>query len=173
MLDQAWVKMSDQGLEMGGRHRADRRRRRWWVWLRWGSAEERGKGWCWGGDQTKRGIVVLFPPAVSHYSIKNPSSHWSAHCSLHHDKRTLELPPSPVPCLLSFGSSSLPVPCGLLRATASLAWPRATEASALRSDEKMSRLHSVTGGQVMLCPDRAPLPHPTTHPSSKAAQSCC
>lgn len=52
----------------------DRRRRRWWARLRWGSAEERREGWRWGGDQTKRGIVVLFPPAVSYYSIKTPAA---------------------------------------------------------------------------------------------------
>lgn len=57
------------------------------------------------------------PLSSSRFTLQhqNPSNHWSAHCSLHHDKRTLELLPSPLLCLLSFGSSSVLVPYGLLR----------------------------------------------------------
>lgn len=69
MSENEWSRQRDGWQTCG-----DRRRGRWWVWLCWGSAEERREGWRWGGDQTKGGIVVLFPPAVSRYSIKTPAA---------------------------------------------------------------------------------------------------
>lgn len=107
-LDGAWVRMRDQGSVMGGRRGeidgdGDDE-------LGYGEGLLRREGWRWGGDQTKRGIVVPLSPSRFTLQHQNPSSHWSAHCSLHHDKRTLELPPSPMQCLLSFGSSSVLVP---------------------------------------------------------------
>lgn len=44
---------------------------RWWALLWWGSTKQRTER---GGDETKRGIVALFTPDVSRYSIKNPSA---------------------------------------------------------------------------------------------------
>lgn len=72
-LDRVQARLSHHSIAMGGRH-GDTDRWRWWVWPLWGSTEERTEGWRCGGEQTKRGIVVLFPPAVSHYSIKTPAA---------------------------------------------------------------------------------------------------
>lgn len=122
-LDQAWVRTSDQGGVMGGRHEEIDGERGddefGYVRVRWG--EERGvtlrRRLDKGGNCS--------PLLTSRFTLQhqNPSSHWSAHCSLHHDKRTLELPPSPMLCLLSFGSSSVLIPYGLLQLAFPDPWP--------------------------------------------------
>lgn len=76
-----------------------RRRWRWWVWPVRRSAGERRQGWRWGGDQTKREIVNPLCPSRFTLQHQNPSSHWSAHCSLRRDKCTLELAPHPERCV--------------------------------------------------------------------------
>lgn len=153
MPDEAWVRMSDQGIVMGDRHGGRQTEREMMSLAMVRVRQGEGRGVTLGRRPDKERNCSPLSPSRFTLQHQNPSSHWSAHCSLHHDKRTLELPPSSVSCLLSFGSSSLLVSYGRLRATASLSWPTATEASVVRSYEKM-QLRSATGGQVVLCIDK-------------------
>lgn len=102
----------------------------------WGFTKERRQGWCWGGDKEGNCRILYFCSFTLQH--EKPSSHWSAHCSFHHDKGTPEPPPSLTPSLLSPGSSSVVVPYGLLHALATLCWPTSNE-SLLLSWKEMSQ----------------------------------
>lgn len=114
----------------------DRWRGKRWVLLWRGSTKERRQGCCWGGH--KEGNCRILYVCSFTLQHENPSSHWSAHCSLHHDKGTPELPPSRTPTLLSPGSSSVVAPYGPLHALPTICWPTSNE-SLLLSWKEMSQ----------------------------------
>lgn len=162
--------MSDQGIVMGGRRWGERRWGRWWVWLQSGSAQKWEEGRCWGEDQTKRGIVVFFLLAVSHYSIKTQAATGALTEASIMTSTPLNSRPSAVFIEFWFLFTACPIWASVC-ATVSLSWHTTTGASVLRSygGKKSSSYAVLQEGKW--CVKHWQM-YPSMHPSSRTAGLC-